>query len=161
MENKEIVTSNVQIQPFLELIKRIYQKRDEVLQSSNRLLDIADEIYAFHDYKKGDLRPLITRAEKEINLMISNIHELTPHLQNPSISEGISRQANILTLRLEQMGRATVLNKTVAFEIKISICQDANKTILRPTPKSIKQAFGITLSPRDVKMLFEHQQDNY
>jgi hypothetical protein len=154
--------SNVpSIQPpqhFLELIKRIYEKRDQVLESSNRLLEIADEIDACD---KGDLKPLLTKAEKEINVIISNIHELSPHLQNPSIAEGISRQAKLLIVQIEKAGRAKVLHKAVAFMIKVGICQDANKTKLRLTPKSIKQAFGITVSPRDIKLLYEHHQDNY
>ena len=158
MNDKEIVYQNTQMQLVLGLIKRIYQKRDEVLQSSNNLLEIADEIDACG---QGNIRPIITKAEKEINTIISNVHELSPHLQNPSIAEGISKQAKLLLLQMEQAKHERVLNGVVSLMIKASICQDANRTILRPTPKSIKQAFGITISPRDIKFLFEHQQDNF
>ena len=67
------------------------------------------------------------------------------------------------TLALNDDNLASLFKYRVAMMIRNSICQDANKTQLNPTPKSIKQAFGIAVSPHDanIKLFYEHQKDNY
>lgn len=136
----------------------MYEKRDQILESSNRLLDIADKIDGCEAPK---IKSLITEAQKELNIIISHIHELSPHLKNPWIAEGISKQIKILSLMMEQAAHSAAFRGVVSMTIKVGVCQEANRTILKPTPKSIKQAFGITVSPRDIKLLFEHHQENY
>jgi len=109
---------------------------------------------------------LLSEIRKEMNRIIAGVHELSPHLKNSQISEHISKQARIIGLEMEELsGKPNMLTgvfkRKVAMMLRNSICQDANRTQLRPTPKSIKQAFGITVSARDIRLLFEHQQDNY
>lgn len=155
--------SNVpSIQPpqyFLELIGRLYKKRDEILESSQKLVDYA---YKLENCNDNELKGILADINKEMNTIVSNAWELAPHLENPRIVEAISNEVRLISLMIEQ----TVLNPKyykgmLTLFIRISICQDANKTELKPTPKSIKRAFGITVSPRDIKLLFEHHRNNY
>jgi uncharacterized protein YjgD (DUF1641 family) len=107
------------------------------------------------------LQGLFIGIWKEINNIISYTHELAPHLKNPELVDHISKQAKELSLQMEMATTGPMERVIVASLIRIGICQEANKTQLRPTPKSINQAFGITVSSRDIKLSFEHQQDNY
>lgn len=155
--------SNVpSIQPpqhFLELIGRLYKKRDEILESSQKLVDYA---YKLENCNDNELKGILADINKEMNIIVSNAWELAPHLENSRIVETISNEVRLLSLTVEQTGLSPKYYKGIlALYLRIAICQDANKTQLKPTPKSIKQAFGITVSPRDIKLLFEHQQDNY
>jgi len=162
-EHKEFRMSGVSgVQPpehFLELIGRLYKKRDGILQSSQKLVDYT---YKLEDCDNNELKAILARINKEMNLMVSNAHELAPHLADSHIVEVISKQVRLISLVVEQTGLSPKYYKGIlATYIRTTICQDVNKTQLKPTPKSIKQAFGITVSPRDIKVLFEHHQDNY
>ena len=147
-------------QHFLELIKRLYEKRDQILVSTNKLVDYAGML---DNYKKDDeIIPILSAMWKEINNIISYLHELAPHLKNPGIVDHVSGLAKDLTLQIEQAKlHPTYFIKIIAMMVRTGICQEANKTELRPTPKSIKQAFGITVSSHDIKLSYEHQQENY
>jgi hypothetical protein len=125
-----------------------------------------DYAHKLEDCDDTETRWLISEIRKEMNRIIAGVHELSPHLKNPQISEHISKQARIIGLEMEELsGKSNMLTGVfkhkVAMMLRNSICQDANRTQLRPTPKSIRQAFGITVSARDIRLLFEHQQDNY
>ena len=157
------LTSPQPPQHFLQLVRRLYDKRDEVLESSNKIVDYAQKLDACDD---SETKGLLSEIRKEMNRIIAGVHELSPHLKNSQISEHISKQARIIGLEMEELsGKPNMLTgvfkRKVAMMLRNSICQDANRTQLRPTPKSIKQAFGITVSARDIRLLFEHQQDNY
>jgi small nuclear ribonucleoprotein (snRNP)-like protein len=162
-QDKELQFSNASsVQPpqhFLELIGRLYKKRDGILESSQKLVDYT---YKLEDCDNNELRGILARINKEMNLIVSNAHELAPHLADSHIVEAISKQVRLISLIVEQTGLSPKYYKGIlATYIRTTICQDANKTQLKPTPKSIKQAFGITVSPHDIKLLFEHHQDNY
>jgi uncharacterized protein YlaN (UPF0358 family) len=157
------LTSPQPPQHFLQLVRRLYDKRDEVLESSNKIVDYAQKLDACDD---SETKVLLSKIRKEMNRIIAGVHELSPHLKNSQISEHISKQARIIGLEMEELsGKPNMLTgvfkRKVAMMLRNGICQDANRTQLRPTPKSIRQAFGITVSARDIRLLFEHQQDNY
>lgn len=144
---------------FLELIGRLYKKRDEILESSQKLVDYA---YKLENCNDNEVKGILADINKEMNIIVSNAWELAPHLENSHIVETISDEVRLLSLTVEQTGLSPKYYKGIlALYLRTAICQDANKTQLKPTPKSIKQAFGITVSPRDIKLLFEHQRDNY
>jgi len=149
-------------QHFLQLIKRLYDKRDEVLESSNKLVDYSHQLEESSD---SELHSILSEILKEMNRIIANIHELSPHLKNPHIADAISEQVRLINLEMEQLAISRSLRKVwkfkVAMLLRTFICQEANKTQLRPTPKSIKKAFGIAVSPRELKLFFEYQLDNY
>jgi len=150
-------------QHFLQLVKRLYDKRDEILKSSQKLLEYAQKL---GDCSNSELKGLLTEIRKEMSQIIANVHELAPHLKNSQISASISEQARIIGLQMEELSGkpnalTPVFRQIVAMMLRNSICQDANKTQFNPTPKSIKQAFGIVVSPRDIKLFLEHQKDNY
>jgi small nuclear ribonucleoprotein (snRNP)-like protein len=146
-------------QHFLELIGRLYKKRDEILESSQKLVDYTYKLEACDD---NELKGILSEISKEMNLIVSNAYELAPHLKDSGIVEAISKQVRLISLLVEQTGLSPKYYKGIlAMSVRTTICQDANKTQLKPTPKSIKRAFGVTVSPRDIKLLFEHHQDNY
>ena len=146
-------------QHFLELIGRLYKKRDGILESSQKLVDYA---YKLENCNDNEVKGILADINKEMNIIVSNAWELAPHLENSRIVETISNEVRLLSLTVEQTGLSPKYYKGIlALYLRTAICQDANKTQLKPTPKSIKQAFGITVSPRDIKLLFEHHQDNY
>jgi len=155
--------SNVpSIQPpqhFLELVERLYKKRDGILESTGKLVGYT---YKLEACDHSELKGILSEISKEMNLIVSNSYELAPHLKDSGIVEAISKQVRLISLMVEQTILSPKYYKGIlALLIRTTICQDANKTQLKPTPKSIKQAFGITLSPRDIKLLFEHHQENY
>jgi len=159
--NEQEKTSVVAQPPqyFLELVKRLYQRRDQILISSNKLVEYAGKL---SDLKKGDeVMPLLTEMWKEINTILSYLNELEPHLNNPGIVDHISEQAKILSLQLEQVVMHPMYGRVVPMIVRGGFCQEVNKTQLKFTPKSIKQAFGITISSRDIKLLLELEQKNY
>ena len=146
-------------QHFLELIGRLYKKRDEILESSQKLVDYT---YKLEDCDDNELKGILAEINKEMNLIVSNAYELAPHLEDSRIVETISDEVRLMSLMVERTVSSPKYFKGIlALSVRTTICQDANKTQLKPTPKSIKRAFGITVSPRDIKLLFEHHQDNY
>ena len=146
-------------QHFLELIGRLYKKRDGILESAQKLVDYT---YKLQDCDDNELKGILSEVSKEMNLIVSNAYELAPHLKDSGIVEAISKQVRLISLTVEKTLLSPKHFKGIlALSVRTTICQDANKTQLKPTPKSIKQAFGITVSPRDIKLLFEHHRDNY
>jgi len=152
-------------QHFLQLVKRLYEKRDEILESSQKLVEYAHRL---EDCDHNEMKGLLPEIGKEMNRIIANVHELSPHLKNPNIAASISEQARIISCEMEILAHTSsavraVYKRKVATRLRTTICQDANKTQLKPTPKSIKQAYGIEVSVHDIKLkgYFEHSQDNY
>jgi small nuclear ribonucleoprotein (snRNP)-like protein len=146
-------------QHFLKLIGRLYKKRDEILESTGRLVGYT---YKLEDCDDNELKGILSEISKEMNLIVSNVYELAPHLKNSGIVEAISNQVRLLSFIIERAVSSPKYYKLIlALFVRTTVCQDANKTQLKPTPKSIKQAFGITVSPHDIKLLFERHQDNY
>jgi hypothetical protein len=152
------LTSPQPPQHFLELVRRLYEKRDEILESTNKLVEYSYQLDECDDIK---LKRLLSKMHKEMNRIISDINDLSPHLKNPELAECISIQVRQLGTEMEGTALRPYLKGRLAMRIRDSICQDANKTTLRPTPKSIKQAFGVSVGLRDIKVLLQHQQDNW
>jgi hypothetical protein len=150
----------------LQLVKRLYEKRDEILESSQRLLEYAHRL---EDSDDNELKDLLPEVGKELNRIIAAIHELSPHLKNPSIAPCISEQARMISLEIESLAHSSgavraVHKRKIATYLRVTVCQDANKTELKPTPKSIRHAYGVEVSMNDIiklKGYFEHSQDNY
>jgi hypothetical protein len=145
-------------QAILELIGRPYKKRDEILEASNRLVDYS---YELQNCSESELEDLQSKINKEMNTIASHVNELFPHLENPSIVTLITEIEFMLRSALEDLSLNPESKIFPAHIIRTLLCPAANGTRLKLTPKSIKQAFGITVSPRDIKLLFEHQRDNY
>lgn len=145
-------------QAILELIGRPYKKRDEILEASNRLVDYS---YSLQNCSQGELGDLRSKINKEMNTITSNVNELFPLLENPGIVTLITEIQFLLSSALEHLSLDPESRTFPAHIIRTLLCPTANGTRLRVTPKTIKRAFGITVSPRDIKLLFEHQRDNY
>ena len=146
-------------QHFLELIGRLYTKRDEILESSKKLVDYA---YKLEDCDDEELKGILAGINKEINTIVCHVWELAPHLENPRIIDAIAYEVTHMSLLIEQTAlKPKHYRGLLASLIRIGICQSANRTALRPTPRSIKRALGLTVSPRDIKLLLEHHRENW
>jgi hypothetical protein len=98
---------------------------------------------------------------KELNTIISDLNELSPVLDNPQIINPVWELVRLMNLELETLKISKTGRNKAALNLRTFICPTVVMTRLKLTPKSIKQAFGITLSKNDIKLLYEHQQDNY
>lgn len=151
---------------LLQLVRRLYGKRDEILESSQKLVEYAHRL---EQCDASELRNLLAEVGKELNRIIAAIHELSPHLKNPNIAVYISEEARMVGLEIESLAHSSdvmraVHQRKLATYLRVTVCQDANKTELRPTPKSIRQAYGVEVSVHDVvnlKGYSERSQDNY
>lgn len=157
--------SNVpSIQPpqhFLELVGRLYKKRDGILESSNRLVDYS---YNLQNCNNNELESLQSKIAKEMNKIISDVNELAPLLANPQIVGSISDIARLLSLDLENLKFHKDTKYITALHIRNTICPIVVMTQLKLTPKSIKKAYGVEIGMKDIvklKGFFEHHQDNY
>jgi hypothetical protein len=145
-------------QQILELIGRPYKKRDEILAASLRLVDYS---YSLQNCSESELEGLQSKIYKEVNKIISDVNELSPLLENPGIVGLIAEIEMMLSSALEHLTLDPESKTFPSHIIRTLLCPVANGTRLRLTPKTIKRAFGITVSPRDIKLLFEHQRENY
>jgi len=148
-------------QHFLELIGRLYKKRDEILESSNRLVDYS---YSLQNCNKSELESLQSKITKEMNRIFSDVNELAPLLENPQIVSSIADMTRLLNVDLESLKFHKDSKYTTALHIRNFICPIIVMTRLKLTPKSIKKAYGVEIGMKDVvklKGFFEHHQDNY
>lgn len=149
-------------QPLLELIGRPYKKRDEILESSNRLVEHS---YSLQKCSKSELEDLQSEIRKEVNRIISDINGLAPFLDNPHIASSIAEITTLLNLTLEDLKpRSKIIRNSAAHIIRNALCPVANMTRLKLTPKSFKNAYGVEIGIKDMMTLkgfYEHQQNNY
>jgi hypothetical protein len=147
-------------QHFLELIGRLYKKRDEILEASNRLVDYS---YNLQNCRKSELEGLQSKISKEMNKIISNVNELAPFLENPHIVSSIGEITTMLSLTLEHLRFHLETKYSPALLIRDGLCPVANMTRLKLTPKSIKKVYGGAIGIKDVQLkgFLEHQQNNY
>jgi len=99
-----------------------------------------------------------------MDTIISNMHELALHTKNPIIIDIVSSYAKIVSNGIDWLSESNPpytdrWKKTIAHTLREYICQEANKTIIEPTPKSIRKAFAIKISPKDVQLLFEQHKE--
>ncbi len=94
------VQNAVTSQLFLQLVKRLYDKRDEVVESSQELMEYA---YGLEDCRDSELKDMLLLIRKEMNRIISDVYELAPHLKNPGIVASISEQARIISIQMERL----------------------------------------------------------
>ncbi len=155
------LTSPQPPQHFLELIRRLYDKRDLILESSNRLVEYS---YELQNCRDNELESLQSKITQEMNKIVSNVSELAPLLANPHIVGSISDITRILNMDLENLKFHKDTKYIAALHIRNYISPLAVMTRLKLTPKSIKQAFGVEIGVKDIVQLkgfFEHHQDNY
>lgn len=148
-------------QHLLELIGRPYKKRDEILESSNRLVEHS---YSLQNCSKSELEGLQSEIRKEVNKIISNVNGLAPFLGNPHIVSILAEITTLLNLTLEETQLKDTIKDSAARIIRNTLCPVANMTRLKMTPKSFKDAYGVEIGIRDMvklKVFYEHQQDNY
>jgi hypothetical protein len=147
-------------QHFLELIGRLYKKRDGILESANQLVDFS---YTLQNCQQDELEDLQGKIKKVFNKIISDINELSPILENPNILSSIMRLHLMTESALEGLRFDLSAQWRVAFEIR-ELSGLTLMTRLKLTPKSIRKAYGVEIGMKDVlnlKGFFKHHQDNY
>jgi hypothetical protein len=148
-------------QYFLELMLRPYRKRDEILESSNRLVDYS---YKLQNCSASELEALQSEIHKEVNSIISNVNGLAPFLENSQLLSSLAQITTILNLELDRVSASPEWRFLPADTIRHTLCPLANMTRLQLTPKSFRKAYGIEIGIKDIvklKGFYEHQQDNY
>lgn len=139
---------------------RLYKKRDGILESANQLVDLS---FALQKCQKAELEDLQAKIKKLFNKIISDINELSPLLENPSIVTPIFQADQLIESKLEALRFDLSIQWQVAVEIREFTVLPL-MTKLKLTPKSIKKAYGVEIGMKDIvnlKGFFEHQQDNY
>jgi len=147
-------------QHFLEIVGRLYKKRDGILESANQLVDFS---YTLQNCQQDELEDLQGKIKKVFNIIISDINELSPLLENPSIVSSIMQMYLMTESALEGLRFDLSAQWIVAFKIR-TFSSLPLMTRLKLTPKSIRKAYGIQIGVKDVvnlKGYFEHQQENY
>jgi hypothetical protein len=133
-------------QRYLYLVEKLYEKRDEILKSSERLVEYSYEI---ETCPESELDNLFSKIDKELPAIISHANELAPHLKNPNIVSVIATEAGRLTDQITIVRNASeqakrLLRKKMGQRIRY-FAQFVNRTQVSPTPKSIKMAYGIEI----------------
>ena len=149
------------LQHLLKLVERPYKKRDEILKSSNRLVDYS---YRLQHCSESELEGLQSKIRKEVNKIISNINELAPFSENPHIVSSMAEITMLLNETLKDFRLSPETKDFAARIIRDALCPVANMTRIKLTPKSFKKAYGFEIGIKDVMTLkgfLEHQQDNY
>jgi len=148
-------------QQLLELLGRPYKKRDEILESSNRLVDYS---YSLQNCSESELEALQSEIRKELNKVTSNVYELASFLENPQLINATGEITNLLVQTLEEVRLSQKIRDSAARTIRNVLCLLINMSKLKLTPKSFKKAYGIEIGVKDMMTLkgfFEHQQNNY
>jgi len=139
-------------QHFLEIVG--------ILESANQLVDFS---YTLQNCQQDELEDLQGKIKKVFNIIISDINELSPLLENPSIVSSIMQMYLMTESALEGLRFDLSAQWIVAFKIR-TFSSLPLMTRLKLTPKSIRKAYGIQIGVKDVvnlKGYFEHQQENY
>jgi len=171
---------------FCSLISRLYKRRDSILESSNRITEYANRIdgvennissiindeknlevamrnaikAAFDDFGLGNI---FTETQKEINSILSSSNELYPHLENRSVADSLNLTSHLLVLETSLPARVLVFKLVeIALHMRL-FAQSATKLRLKPSKKSMKQAFGIEIGLEwaKIKAYIERSSSNY
>ncbi len=141
---------------FLSIVNRLYSNRDRILSASKRLIELSHQI---NSCSEAELREVLTLVEKEIIEIVSIAYELRPHLKNRDLPHMLSEQAKVISTDIRHITdfpeRNTLSKVKVDVLLRTGFCLDANRTEIKPTSKSIKEAFGIKLDlkPMDIEAL--------
>jgi len=141
------------LERFLYLVATLYRKREQILESSQKLIDYS---YRIETCSIKELNALFTEVDKELVSIISCANELSPHLRNQAIVPVISDQAHNLTVLMTIVRNASgtikpALSKQISAHIR-DFAQGVNRTQISPTPKSIKTAYGIEVDIKQAKI---------
>ena len=166
---------NTSYQGFWDILSNMYNHRKLILQSTNTIVDLAQQIDKFHTieyYRKiqkdeeidfSELNTLFSKTQKEMNTILCYSNELFPHLKNPDVNSIISNQAHNILLAMQFPGNSIVHMLPRITSGLRSFAQNSNALILNPTKKSIKVAFGIDVGNERLKIKsnIETHKSNY
>ncbi len=144
---------------FLARIGKLYKDRDNILESSNKIIDFANIIDTKDtaelwnaDWDDSEIREIFAKVQKEMNSILSFASELRPHLSNSSFVEELNNKAHFLLLPMSFRGKHLAFKLgTIALGLRV-FAQISNRLVLNPTRKSVKQAFGIEIGSEWAKL---------
>ncbi len=162
--------TNSEANNLLELIGKLYKDRDNILESSNKIIDLANQIDTRDTaevwdtaWDDSEIREIFAQVQKEMNSILRFASGLRPHLSNSSFVEELNNKAHLLLLPMSFRGNglATQLG-TIALGLRV-FAQISNRLVLNPTRKSMKQAFGIEIGSEwaKIKAHIERNYSNY
>jgi len=157
------MTNNTATTHFLSLVNRVYSNRDRILAASQRLIE---QSHLINTCPQDKLHDVLISIEKDIIEIISAAYEIRPHLKNRDLPHMLSEQAKVISTDIRHItdfpDRNTLSKVKVDVLLRTEFCMDANKTEIKPTPKSIKEAFGVKLDLKslDLKSVIEDTSKN-
>ena len=165
---------STQIVDFWSTLARMYKNLDLIRQTSDKIIDCADQVDTFDTFENFDkalkgkfdateLKKVFSNAQKELKTILSYSHELHPHLKNPQLVPALSNQAQLILIIMQLPDQHVVLKlKEISIGLRM-FAQSSSRFILSPSKKSIKYAFGIDIGNEwaRLKAYIERNYSNY
>ncbi len=166
--------TEAEISGFWSLMVRMYKHRDTIREASNKIVAYCDQIDAqdtFETFEKSlrgefdvtEVKKMFSNIQKEINIILSLAHEISPHLSNKSYVSNLSTMASLLLTQMSLPANYVgVKLKEISWSAR-TFAQSSNKLILSPNRKSIKLAFGIDVGSEWARLraYIERNYSNY
>jgi len=125
------------IDTYAELIKRLYQKKEDILTATNRIVQLTQE-------SKATVQS-ITEIKQEMNVIVECLSELKPHASNPRLIQFFNEEAHMLLLSTPLLDAPDDLRWfTLTHQVQ-QLCISANEVCITPTKKSLESALGIKI----------------
>ena len=149
-------TNNNDVHEFWSLISRLYQHRDIILESSNKIIDYSYQVESMDTddimsqalkgaYNSTELKSVFCEVQKEINTILFYSEELYPHLANKDINQSLSRMAYLINLEMSYPDKYLAFKlRDIALGLRL-FAQMSTRTRINPTKKSLKFAFGFQI----------------
>jgi NurA-like 5'-3' nuclease len=167
------VTKGTEASTIWAMLDRLYQKRDAILESSNRIVRAADEldrISASETFKQAqskkydmtELKGIFSSVQIDMNTIISCSHELLPHIKNTSLVSTLSNFALSILAKMNLPNGALLIGLgVISLELRV-FAQSCNRLVLNPTRKSFIAAFGVNLGNEiaGIKAYIESRESN-
>jgi len=166
--------TNFEISGFWSLMARMYRNLDTIREASNRIVAYCDQIDAkdtFETFEQSlhgkfeatEVKRTFSNVQKEINVILSHAHEISPHLSNKSYVSNLSTMASLLLTQMSLPANYVGMKlKEISWGAR-TFAQSSNRLILSPNRKSIKLAFGIDVGSEwaRLKAYIERNYSNY
>lgn len=158
---------------FWSLVSGLYRKREDILESSHRLIELSETIDTFNSgpdveqdgFDVSTLQPTFSAVQRELNLILSRAYDLRPHLAKDGLRR-VHLLASMAQTVLVTMGLSTTVVRLKLRDMSMTIklfAQEANKLSLNPTKRSLRVAFGVdvTVASATLKAYLEQAESNY
>ena len=159
---------------FWALMGRMYRSLDAIREASNRIVALCDQIdvrdssetfeQSFHGrFDATEVKRTFSDIQKEINLILSHAHEISPHLSNKPAVATLSTMASLLLSQMSLPANSLGMKLGEISWGARAFAQSSNRLVLSPNRKSIRVAFGIDVGSEwaRLKAYIEKSYSNY